>query len=128
MCITRQQLALLINAYLAHSSRGLLQLSNHEDSDCDCDRCVLDVPFLSLIMSSNRIKSLVCISLTTEDWNTFHEIAEDAEDSVSNVISAILEATARHLREEAEYIDSLSSKSEEEKLSFKQYETPSLFL
>ena len=70
-------------------------------------------------MSSNRIKSLVCISLTTEDWNTFHEIAEDTEDSVSNVISAILEATARHLREEAEYIDSLSSKSEEEKLSFK---------
>lgn len=79
-------------------------------------------------MSPNRIKSLVCVSLTSEDWNTFHEIAEDTEDSVSNVISAVLEATAKHLREEAEYIDSLSRESEEETSTPKQYETPSLFL
>lgn len=80
------------------------------------------------MMSSTYVKSLVCVALSTEDWNTLHELADDAGDSVAGTISAIIETVLERLQEETEYIDSIGGKAEVDESSPKQYEIPSLFL
>ena len=80
------------------------------------------------MMPSTYIKSLVCVALSTEDWNTLHEIAEDSGDSVADTISAMIEIVLERLKEETEYIDSIGGKSEGDESSPKQYNIPSLFL
>jgi hypothetical protein len=80
------------------------------------------------MMSSTYVKSLVCITLTTEDWNTLHEIAEDSGDSVAGTISAMIETVLERLQEETEYIDSIGGRAEGDESSPKQYDIPSLFL
>lgn len=80
------------------------------------------------MMSSNYVKSLVCITLTTEDWNTLQELADDASEGVAETISAIIETVLERLQEETEYIDSIGGKAEGDESSPKQYDIPSLFL
>lgn len=74
------------------------------------------------------IKSLVCLALSAEDWNTLQEIADDAGDSVAGTASGMISVVLERLREETEYIDSLASKAEEDESSPTEYELPSLFL
>lgn len=80
------------------------------------------------MMTSTYIKSLVCITLTTEDWNTLQELADDANEGVAETISAIIETVLERLCEETEYIDSIGGKAEGADSEPKQYEIPSLFL
>ena len=80
------------------------------------------------MMPSTYIKSLVCVSLTTEDWNTLHEIVEDSGDSIADTISAMVQMVLERLQEETEYIDSIGGRAEGDESSPKQYDTPSLFL
>ena len=80
------------------------------------------------MMTSTYIKSLVCITLTTEDWNLLHELAEDADESVAFSISSIIEIVLERLKEEADYIDSIGGKAEGSDSDPEEYEIPSLFL
>lgn len=79
-------------------------------------------------MPSTYIKALVCISLTAEDWNTLHELADDANEGVAETISAIIQIVLERLCAETEYIDSIGGKAEGPDSEPKQYEIPSLFL
>lgn len=80
------------------------------------------------MMTSTYIRSLVCITLTTEDWNTLQELADDANEGVAETISAIIETVLERLCKETEYIDSIGGKAEGSNSEPKQYEIPSLFL
>lgn len=80
------------------------------------------------MMPSTYVKSLVCITLTTEDWNTLQELADGASEGVAETISAIIETVLERLQEETEYIDSIGGKAEGDESSPKQYDIPSLFL
>lgn len=80
------------------------------------------------MMTSTYIRSLVCITLTTEDWNTLQELADDANEGVAETISAIIETVLERLCKETEYIDSIGGKAEGPDSEPKQYDIPSLFL
>jgi hypothetical protein len=80
------------------------------------------------MMPSTYINSLVCITLTTEDWNLLHELAEDANESMAFSISSIIEVVLERLKGEADYIDSIGGRAEGDESSPKQYDIPSLFL